>query len=126
MNIWLGTIKQNATNELDKIAGTKLLILNGIDYQKENEVLILHPARLEDFERYYKHAFEIMGKEWISEDYKDFLIYMLNPDCEFASTTSIANFEDLIKFTDEIDKKCFEALCEFKMKYLSKVRTKRR
>lgn len=118
MNVWIGTIKENASDGLNKIAGVKLVLVNGLKYEKENEVLILHPTTLEDFEKYYEYYFETVGKEWISDDYKYFLEYVLDPDCEITSTTKLNNFIELARFTKEDDKRCYSALQDFKNKYL--------
>lgn len=118
MKTYIGTIKQNATDELDKIAGVKLIIVTELPFQNQEEALILHPTTIEDFEKFYKHSFEIMGKEMISDDYKIFLKYILDSDCEITAETTINNFKDLIEFTKEDDERCFKALSEFKKRHL--------
>lgn len=123
MKIWVGKIKENATDGLDKLAGMKLIIASELYAGKEGEVLIFSPITLNDFEKYYEHQFETFGKEWISEDYKFFLNYVLDEDCEIINSTNINNFIDLVSLSKEVSlykevgEMANKSLLEFKKKY---------
>lgn len=117
MKVLIGEIKENAKDGLDKLVGMKLIIANEIFEGKAGEVLILSPTSLEDFEKYYKHEFEVFGKEWISEDYKFFLEYVLDEDCEITNSTNINNFINLVAATKEDGEIAKKAMTEFKKKY---------
>lgn len=117
LGMYIGTVKEDASDGLNNIAGMKLVLLTE-PFNPDN-YLIVSPTTIEDFEKYYHNAFEIMGKKWISEDYKEFVRYMIDPDCEIINSTSKNNFENVIKFTKEDDEVCYKSICEFKEKYLN-------
>lgn len=115
---YIGTVKENPSEEMRGLEGINLVILELGLRENDEEVMICYPTTLKDCEKYYKLAFETMGKEWISDDYKEFLEYFLDPDCEITSSTERSNFKNLIELTKEDDEKSYKALCEFKAKYI--------
>lgn len=115
MKMYIGKVKENAKEGFEKIAGMDLLVLDV--YENNENFCLAYPTNLDDFEKYFKIMFEDWGKEWINEDYKYFLEYILNPDCELISSINKEYLEDLRELTKEDDNKICKALCEFKIKH---------
>ena len=93
----VGIVKTEGISEDFKgIAGMKLLLANTskVMPEKKEERLVLMPMTKEGFEQYYKEAFEVMGKEMISDDYKYFLEYMLDGNCEFICRIQVNDLKE--------------------------------
>ncbi|KNF06943.1 hypothetical protein CLPU_57c00030, partial [Gottschalkia purinilytica] len=77
----IGTVRmKNVSDDFKGLEGMKLLLMHSCE---GCERIVVNPIRQEDFEKYYKNSFETMGKEWVNDDYKSFLKYMLSENCEF-------------------------------------------
>ncbi|WP_373205225.1 hypothetical protein [Clostridium tertium] len=117
LKFYTGTVKENPSEEMKGLEEINLVILEL--RENDEEVMICYPTTLKDCEKYYKLAFESIGKEWISEDYKEFLEYILDPDCEIISSTKRSNFKNIVELTKDDDEKSYKALYEFKVKYIN-------
>lgn len=105
----IGQVIENPSGDgYKELAGVKLLFLAQEMIEKitlgpvskDKERIVLGPVSKDDFERYYRVSFEGMGRKWISEDYKDFLEYIL-PGCEIIPYVKVSDLEDVRKATKE-------------------------
>lgn len=112
IGLYVGTIKKDATDNLKELEGMELFLINSLF--NKNEFIIGNPLTLENLQKYYNSMFQNGGKEYIHENYNDFLKYMLNEDCEIITSTSKENFVNVRKFSKTDDSQAHNALIEFK------------
>jgi hypothetical protein len=92
----IGIVKaENVSDKFKGIAGVKLIVADIRNISGKEERLVINPVTKEGFEIFYNDAFEIMGKELISDDYQYFLEYMIDGDCEFTCHIPASELEDL-------------------------------
>lgn len=113
--MYIGTVKKGAKGGMSELEGMEIFILG--PHGKKESYTLVYPLKIKDLEKFFKVMFEEFGKEWISDNYKYFLEYMLDEDCEIINEVDKGSFEKIRKFTKEDDKKLSSTLKEFKIKH---------
>lgn len=99
----IGRVIENPNDDFQGIEGLELLLFNMSKQYADtsDERLVINPMTKEGLETFYKKSFEGMGKEMISDDYKYFLKYMLDENCEFTCRIPVDQLENIRVATEE-------------------------
>ncbi|CAI3207803.1 conserved hypothetical protein [Clostridium neonatale] len=108
---YVGTVKQDCSEDAKAFAGIELLVF----YIKDDkEAVILGGLTLEDTEKFFKASYENGGKEYIADDYEYCVWLLADEDCEVVPHIKLSDLENLREATQEDADKFDKSFNEFK------------
>lgn len=108
---YVGTVKQDCSEDAKAFAGIELLVF----YIKDDkEAVILGGLTLEDTEKFFKASYENGGKEYIADDYEECVYRLADEDCELVPQIKINDLDNLRKAIQDDANKYDNSFDEFK------------